>query len=301
MIDNDEVTVVSYNVHSCVGSDGVYSVERIAQTLVSQNPTIVGLQEVEVNQSFQRTRIWSTSHESDQPKEIAESLNFDHVCFAPSVQSVATSSYHETHDYDIVGSGNFGIAILSKYPILQHIEHRYKQYRKKSPRNALACLIQLNDSTKIWVVNTHLGCHTGEEQFQQSLELSTFIETLDKKSQNDDDIAGIILMGDFNSHPHFKSIKVMKDSAKMIDAWETKGTGSTGATFPAVTLPMLPFCSCIPPLLRLDYIFMRDSSSTIIRNNRKKINVGYCHVVKNETAIASDHLALCAILVIVQT
>lgn len=50
-----EFQVVSYNVHSCVGSDGQYSVERVAEALMGAD--IVCLQEVEANHVVQQTRL----------------------------------------------------------------------------------------------------------------------------------------------------------------------------------------------------------------------------------------------------
>jgi endonuclease/exonuclease/phosphatase family metal-dependent hydrolase len=40
---------MTYNVHSCVGEDGVYDVERVASVVRSTGASIVCLQEIECN------------------------------------------------------------------------------------------------------------------------------------------------------------------------------------------------------------------------------------------------------------
>lgn len=43
--------VMTYNAHSCVGTDGKLSPERIAQVIASADPDVVALQELDVLQS----------------------------------------------------------------------------------------------------------------------------------------------------------------------------------------------------------------------------------------------------------
>jgi len=296
----DGVTVISYNSHSCVGSDGKYSVDRISNLLRSQNPDIVCLQEIEVNKAQQQTRIWSTAHDHDQPESIAESLGMSHIRFAPAIASVVVEvdrgpllAYlippsRETHGG--CDDGKFGICILSRFPILDERHIEYSLYGKKTQRNALACLVQIPNGTSVWIVNTHLGCHSGGEQYQQSLELSHFVESLVNTQNQFCHLAGVILCGDFNSLPHFRSIKTIK-SIGMLDAWKGNGLG-LGCTFPAAGLPGLPAC-IVPPFFRLDYLFTKSC-------NRGDIQVRSISVVKGDGSDgqvevgASDHLALAA-------
>ena len=68
-------------------------------------------------------------------------------------------------------------------------------------RNTLACLIQFPNETLVWVVNTHLGCHTELEQYQQAMELSTFLQSLEsiekqkerRKMERDDEVNKVII------------------------------------------------------------------------------------------------------------
>ena len=287
--------MISYNVHSCVGSDDHYSVHRVARVLAKHHPCIVCLQEVEANTEFQQTRVWSGRHSSHQPNEIATRLELPHVRFAPAITSVASSRYDESHNVQ-GASGEFGIAILSKHPILSTKHHSYLPYGKKTLRNALACLVELPRScahhgAKLWIVNTHLGCHWGGEQFQQARELVQFIDSLETV----DNLVGIILCGDFNSLPYFRSVKTITEAAGMTDTFQQGGVGS-GGTFPAEDKILgLPWCCCVPSL-RLDYIFVKGRSDCV--------ELIYSIVLRGEQgddhdhAIASDHFPLCAVFVV---
>ncbi|MEK7358178.1 MAG: endonuclease/exonuclease/phosphatase family protein, partial [Bdellovibrionota bacterium] len=42
-----KITVVSWNVHSCIGTDGHYRPERIAEVIGTLNPDFVALQEID--------------------------------------------------------------------------------------------------------------------------------------------------------------------------------------------------------------------------------------------------------------
>jgi len=280
----DELKVISFNVHSCVGSDEHYSVSRVAQALVNHNPCIVCLQEVEANTALQQTRIWSARHSSDQPQEIATQLELPHVRFAPAIKSVAQSRRSEQHDtHDALGE--FGIAILSKYAIITTKHCLYKRYGNKTLRNALACLVELPCEAKVWIINTHLGCHWGGEQYEQAKELAQFIESLDSAIDN---LVGVILCGDLNSLPHFRSVETIK-AAGMVDAFEQGGIGS-GRTFPAVgTFPM---CCCVP-VMRLDYVFIKGRLDCLVLKYAIVMRGG--EQDDREHAIASDHLPLCAV------
>jgi len=322
-----EVTIVSYNVHSCVGSDGQYSVERISRLLSYENPDLVCLQEIEVNRSRQQTRIWSMEHSDDQPRCIGTSLGLDHVEFAPAISSIVVEvdrgplltpllPLGETHNGE-GAEGHFGICILSRYPILEKRYLEYSPFGQKTRRNALACLVRIpNDNnddnngsaavSRVWIVNTHLGCHTGEEQYKQSLELANFIESLISEEKNSnkgllgdegDSLAGVILCGDFNSLPSFRSVKTL-ESVGMRDAWKEGNGIGTGCSFPAAAgiVPGIPICFTLPPLMRLDYMFTKSSC-----NNKNLIRTQFIRVVnKNDNdgkvdIKSSDHLALSAI------
>ena len=262
-----------------------------------------------------QTRIWSARHSDDQPAKIASITGYEYHVFAPAIRSKAFSRLKEEHDHvsdtDISGvwkdgctecdgdgssydgrcDGRFGIAILSKHPIVQINTHQYQRYKRKTIRNAMACLISLPNNTQVWIVNTHLGCHfIGKEQNQQAKELVVFINSLDQSPT----IAGVIVCGDTNSPPLFASIRTLKQSG-LVDVWPSCTTGRIqrmigGGSFPSYAGIMSIPLPCFRKLLRLDYIFVREA-------NERRIFVKYIYVQDDglDCSLASDHLPLCMV------
>ena len=235
-----------------------------------------------------QTRIWSRPHRDDQPALLAELAGYKYHQFVPAIQSKASGwkEEHKSTSDEECTYGKFGIAILSKYPILQTHTHRYRRYKRKTLRNTMACLVKLPNSSLIWVVNTHLGCHfVGLEQHQQAQELVPFVRSLDRT-----DARGVIVCGDFNSPPLYRCIRYMKRQ-HFHDLWSSHGRG-WGGTFPSESRVLgMPFCAS--KLLRLDYIFILEFIEFPIRCKcvYTQDNVGDC-------LMASDHVPLCAVLVL---
>ena len=355
--ERTELTVVTYNVHSGVGTDGRYSLERIAHLVQGEHPDLVCFQEIEVNHRQQQTRSWSAIHGDNQPTYIAHSLGLEYVAFAPAIASTVvvnnnnnnnnkntttggipsycalslsssltfppsyTTELHQVPGTEEDGNpgGLFGICIVSRYPILQQHIVVYTPYGTKTRRNALACLIALPNhhgssdgttttttTTAVWIVNTHLGCHTGGEQYHQAVELVAFLQSLtttrirmeeEPGSTRGTIVAGIILCGDFNSLPFFQSIKTIEGIAGMHDAWQEAGGGLfAGCTFPAPkgiipsTRLLDTVCGCctnnIPPLMRLDYMFTKSFQSHTIRTHCiRVVNKSRLHALTTAAAV----------------
>mmetsp|Transcript_47070 Transcript_47070/g.81018 ORF Transcript_47070/g.81018 Transcript_47070/m.81018 type:complete len:327 (+) Transcript_47070:133-1113(+) len=288
--------ITSYNVHSCVGSDGHYDVQRVGQTISATKPDLVALQEIEVNHVRQQTRLWSTVHFDNQPKLLSEAVGLQHCVFAPAIRSVAVgnlSNGKESHNESDC-HGSFGIAILSRFPILDTKTLNFTQYKRKTLRNALAVLVE-TEGVKVWFVCTHLGCHFGGEQYEQVKELLPFLHTL----AQDLNASGVILAGDTNSPPFFKAIRHLKRQG-MIDTWDQAGGRSCSTTFPALGWPCCYSWTCCPPLLKLDYIMFRPSTRAmqpcleciatwVVQDGDSEDNG-----LHNVDLMASDHRPLCA-------
>ena len=312
---NTSLSMLTYNIHSCVGSDGVYSVDRIAAVVKEANADIVCLQEVEVNANDSKqepttTRVWSKPHQDDQPAAIAAKAGYSHYQFAPAIRSQANlaGTRHATevfHPIDSDKGGLFGVALLSKYPILDTNVIQFAPYLKKTPRNALACLIEIPDNkstnktpTKkkqtVWIICTHLGMHIrGSEQYQQAQELRLFVEGLLRPSpstqeqqqkqqeeeqehnKNNNNNNTVILAGDFNSASWYAAIKELK--LVLIEA-----NRHNEGTFPAMSTGWF----VRPGSLKLDYIF--HSPDVICTDTQVQI----------QGAVASDHLAFQASLLL---
>jgi len=149
--ESSGLTMMTYNVHSGIGADGVYDLERIATVIEDSGADIVAIQEIEVNASPQRTRLWSVEHSTDQVREIAEAAGFEHHCFGAATRCHVTGWFRESHGE---GSGLFGNAIMSRYRIVSTKELLYQPYGRKSPRSAIAALVDIPAVGLVWVVCT---------------------------------------------------------------------------------------------------------------------------------------------------
>ncbi len=128
--------ILSYNVHSCSGMDGVVSPHRIARVLEREAPDVIALQEVDVGR--QRTDF------DDQARRLARYLGM-HVHFSPALQ---------------IEEEQYGDAVLSRFPMrLQRADAL--PYRKHwlvdEPRGALWVKIELGSGRHLHLFNTHFG------------------------------------------------------------------------------------------------------------------------------------------------
>jgi endonuclease/exonuclease/phosphatase family metal-dependent hydrolase len=156
-----QLTVTSYNIHSCVGLDLRLRCDRIAAILSRTHADIIALQEVRAGQE----------------QEIARILGF-HALFARA---------------DHVGGYEFGNAILSRFPI-----RRSDIYPLGLPhREQRVCLhaeiAWPGDAGAIHVFSAHLG-QNGLEKQQQAQRLASD-SILENPSFHN---APRILLGDFN-------------------------------------------------------------------------------------------------------
>lgn len=135
---------MTYNVHSCKGTDKKISPYRIAEVIAQYEPDIVALQEVDVGRA--RTG-WV-----DQAQVIANHLNMD-FHFHPTIQieeeryGNAILSCHSMH---LAGAGP-----LPTFPSFRTLERR----------GALRSTIRI-DNREIQIINTHLGLDRRERLAQ---------------------------------------------------------------------------------------------------------------------------------------
>jgi endonuclease/exonuclease/phosphatase family metal-dependent hydrolase len=162
-----ELTLVSYNIHRGVGTDGRFGLERTAQVLQTLNPDIAALQEVGDFEENDR--------HTPAPEVLAKLLGM-HVAFGPNVVSQGR---------------RYGNAIFTRLPIL-----RFRNYDlsvpKREPRGALRCDVDLGDGTLLHVFCLHLRLAVRERRAQESLLLSADI--LRDAVRKDP----VVVCGDFN-------------------------------------------------------------------------------------------------------
>ena len=179
---HETLRIMSYNIHSCLGMDGVVSPERIARVIAQHQPDIVALQEVDVGKG--------RTGNVDQARIIAECLQMDHH-FYPTVR-VEDELYGDailTHlPMRLVKAG-----VLPGLPGRPHLE----------PRGALWVVITVG-KREIQCLNTHLGLFPGERLLQAEALLSS--EWL----AHPDCRFPALLCGDFNATPGSPVCRLMQ-------------------------------------------------------------------------------------------
>ncbi|EIJ47681.1 metal-dependent hydrolase [Herbaspirillum sp. GW103] len=154
------LTVATYNIHGAVGTDGVFSPQRIAGVLKEIRADVVALQEVPLGGRSQ----------PDVLALLREETGF-HAVEGPTLQSAER---------------RYGNAVLSRYPILAK-ESIDLSFGSREPRGALDADIDCHGHM-LRVIATHLGLKPAERRAQIKRLLQAF----------DTDQAPVILMGDVN-------------------------------------------------------------------------------------------------------
>lgn len=243
----DSLRVMTYNVHSCIGMDGQILPKRIARVIAMYDPDIIAMQEMVVGTT--------DLDYTDQAMLISEQLNLD-IHFHPIKE---------------IKKGQFGNAILSKYPMrlvsARPLSTKLNRYGNKfgmapfyQQRGALDVEIDFNGS-KLRMVTTHLGLTHDERKTQ--------IEDMISNPPFSPDNTPAILCGDLNATSKQRTHKVLSN---LMDDVQTKAEiGTPIKTFPSRY-----------PSLRIDHMFVD-----------KKIDVTDVTVPHHYlTKVASDHLPL---------
>jgi endonuclease/exonuclease/phosphatase family metal-dependent hydrolase len=123
-----KLRVLTYNIHKCIGGlDRRYAPERVRDTIAHYDPDVVMLQEVD-------DKVKRSSHHS-QVDVLGEMLGLRHRTWFPNVQ--------------VRGGGEYGNAILSKFPIheTRNIDLTIPPRKRRSVLHAL-CRVQLPGHAK---------------------------------------------------------------------------------------------------------------------------------------------------------
>ena len=125
-----EIKFMTYNIHFGQGMDDLLNLERIAQNILTEDPDIIGLQEVE------NGRI--TSQGVDMAFWLAKRLNMMDYFYYPAANEHA-----------------FGVALLSKFPIKSVCGTQIPAILQE--RVLIHGVIKINSTLDIDVFVTHLG------------------------------------------------------------------------------------------------------------------------------------------------
>jgi endonuclease/exonuclease/phosphatase family metal-dependent hydrolase len=227
--------VMTYNIHVGVGMDKKLDLVRIADVINAQKPDLVGLQEVD--RGVQRTQ------RIDEIVEIAKltRMNYD---FAFNLR---------------YQGGQYGVAILSRFPIIS-MDHRLYQNIREAERRGFIRGEIIVGKRIINFVTTHLDYQYEDGRLFESQQLLAALK----------DIKGpLIVVGDFNDIPSGPAYQLMR--TQFNDAWAESRAPDHGFSYPADK-----------PSKRIDYIFFR--SADRVRSKRAWII----------QTLASDHVPVVA-------
>jgi endonuclease/exonuclease/phosphatase family metal-dependent hydrolase len=208
--------LMSYNIHVGVGMDKRQDLRRIADIIKVYGCDLVGLQEVD--RGVERTgRV-------DEVRELARLTGMD---------------YAFAHNLDYQG-GQYGVAVLSRFPILAIDHRRYAVAGGRERRGFLRVEVEIK-GRRLGFVTTHLDYQSGEGRLTEARQLLKALG----------EVRGpVVVTGDFNEDP-FGGVYELMRAAGFADGWR-RGHGPSrefpgeGATYPADK-----------PTKRIDYVFYR--------------------------------------------
>ena len=226
---------MTYNIHVGIGMDKRLDLRRIADVINREKPDLVGLQEVD--RGVQRTQ---------RIDEIAE------------LSKLTRMEYAFAFNLPYQG-GQYGVAILSRFPI-RATEHRlYKNLREAERRGLIRAEVKINGRV-VHFATTHLDYQHDDGRLFEAQQMLAAIS----------DVKGsLIVVGDFNDIPAGETYKLMRSLFE--DAWAVVRPADDGFSYPADK-----------PTKRIDYIFTRRSDE--IRTKRAWV----------VDTLASDHVPVVA-------
>lgn len=229
--------VLTYNIHHAEGVDGRLDLERIAGVIRESRADIVALQEVD-----QKVR---RSEQVDQPAELAR-LTGLHVAFGSNI----------THE-----GGLYGNAVLSRYPVLKHRNHRLPNINRGEQRGVLEAELQISGaSSPLLLLATHFDHRPASaERLASAKAINKLVEQ--RKNQP------ALLAGDLNAVPASGPLE------ELTGMWQSASSEEQ---------PTVPVGR---PTVQIDYVLLRPANRWQVISSQ----------VLDE-AVASDHRALLAVL-----
>ena len=227
--------VMTYNIHVGVGMDKKLDLPRIAGVINAQHPDLVGLQEVD--------RGVARTQRIDEIAELAKLTRMDYA-FAFNLR---------------YQGGQYGVAILSRFPIMATDHRLYQNTREAERRGFIRAEVSVRGRL-INFVTTHLDYQYEDGRLFEARQLLSALKDL--KSP-------LIVVGDFNDIAAGQAYQLMR--YQFGDAWTENRAADEGFSYPADK-----------PAKRIDYIFFR--STDRVRTKRAWI----------VNTLASDHLPVVA-------
>ncbi len=172
------LTVASFNI-KC-GSEVDYDMSRLAALIAQADPDIVGLQEVEVLSERVAGR--------DIVKELAEAAGYSHWQFVKTMDN---------------RGGEYGTAILSRFPIVSFENLPLDIYEGDEPRTAGHFVLDVN-GVEVDYYNTHFSYKYKEFIARQAEQMNEFANEKGRR--------GLIITADFNTSSLMSTLAVIEDT-----------------------------------------------------------------------------------------
>jgi endonuclease/exonuclease/phosphatase family metal-dependent hydrolase len=167
----EQLTVATYNVHKCVGTDRIHDAERIADIICALDADVIGLQEVE-----------SGAKQETEPLAVLAERTRYKVIRGPTIRQPGRS---------------YGNLLLTRQRVVQtHLINISVPGRE--PRGVIDAVLEIADHT-VRIMVTHLGLTLGERRYQAE-RLLDIVQSMDTPL--------LIVMGDMNEwHPFNQRIR----------------------------------------------------------------------------------------------
>lgn len=156
-----ELKLATYNIHRCIGSDGIFDPERIIDVVAQLDADIVALQEVETKRDGGLDLLARLSQRT-------------------GMQAIDGPTIRRT-------DAHYGNAVLTRRPF-DTVERIDISMARREPRGAISCLTRMGKH-RIHLIATHLGLRPTERHSQ----VSRLLQELERQES---DVS--ILMGDLN-------------------------------------------------------------------------------------------------------
>ena len=209
--------VMTYNIHHGEGLDGKVDLARIAELIKQERADIVALQEVD--KGVVRTA------RRDLPAELAA---------LTGMTCVFNNNFHYQ-------GGEYGNAVLTRFPVKQWSNHHYQMIRPNEQRGILQVVLDVRGRELVFM-NTHIDSRPDDAERWLN------VGEIEELTKNHGDTP-VILCGDFNNLPSGRVYERL--SASFQDAWVLVGQGD-GFSFPASK-----------PNKRIDYLWISKDTALL--------------------------------------
>lgn len=145
--------VLSYNIHKCIGGvDRRYEPERVADVIRKLDTDVLMLQEVDAGVARSRG--------DNQVDLLGDALGLPHRTWYPNV--------------DVRGGGQYGNAILSRYPLIEstNIDLTLRFKKKRSVLHGVLRVRHDGVDRTVHVFNMHLGL----ARYERRIQLAKFLD-----------------------------------------------------------------------------------------------------------------------------